>query len=303
MFELSQIRCFVAVAEELHFGKAAARLNMTQPPLSRQIQLLEHAVGTPLLFRSTRVVELTPAGRRFLHEARGLLRSAETAVLDARRVAHGHAGELAIGFTAGSSYRDVPELVARCRALLPDVDLRLREMVSQAQLEALLAGRIDLALVRPPVVQPALQWRALRRERLLAVLPQGHPYAERSTIALGALDAVDFVMYSPDEARYFYDLVSDILRRAGVRPRHVQYVSQIHTILALVRAGLGLSLVPAGTTVFHYEGVVFRELADLRPDNPVELGIVVKRDNDNPALSRLLAELALHQAVTAAPQG
>ena len=110
-------------------------------------------------------------------------------------------------------------------------------------------------------------------------------------------------MYSPDEARYFYDLVSDILRRAGVRPRHVQYVSQIHTILALVRAGLGLSLVPAGTTVFHYEGVLFRELADLRPDNPVELGIVVKRDNDNPALSRLLAELALHQAVTAAPQG
>ena len=301
MFELSQIRCFVAVAEELHFGKAAARLNMTQPPLSRQIQLLEHAVGTPLLFRSTRVVELTPAGRRFLREARALLRGAETAVLDARRVAQVHAGEIAIGFTAGSSYRDVPELVARCRALLPDVNLKLREMVSQAQLDALLAGRLDLALVRPPVVQPALQWRPLRRERLLAVLPEGHAYAERASIALEALDGVDFVMYSPDEARYFYDLVSDILRRSGVRPRHVQYVSQIHSILALVRARLGMALVPAGTTVFHYEGVVFRELVDLQPVDPVELGIVVKRDDDNPALARLLEDLDARRGVPDEP--
>ena len=293
MFELSQIRCFVAVAEELHFGKAAARLNMTQPPLSRQIQLLEHAVGTALLFRSSRVVELTPAGRRFLLEARTLLRVAETAVLDARRVAQGKAGEISIGFTAGSSYRDVPDLVERCRALLPDVTLRLREMVSQAQLEALLAGRLDLALVRPPVSQPGLLWRSIRRESLIAVLPVSHAYAQRETLRLQDLDDTDFVMYSPDEARYFYELTSDIMRRASVRPRYVQYVSQIHTILALVRAGLGVSVVPEGTTVFHYEGVVFRELVEVEPRDPVELGMVVKSDNDNPAVARLLNELAL----------
>ena len=293
MFELSQIRCFVAVAEELHFGKAAARLNMTQPPLSRQIQLLEHAVGTALLFRSSRVVELTPAGRRFLLEARTLLRVAETAVLDARRVAQGKAGEIAIGFTAGSSYRDVPELVERCRALLPDVTLRLREMVSRAQLEALLADRLDLALVRPPVSQPGLLWRSIRREPLIAVLPASHPYASRDSLRLQDLDDADFVMYSPDEARYFYELTSDIMRRASVRPRYVQYVSQIHTILALVRAGLGISVVPQGTTVFHYEGVVFRELLEVEPGDPVELGMVVKRDNDNPAVARLPDELAL----------
>ena len=298
MFELSQIRCFVAVAEELHFGKAAARLNMTQPPLSRQIQLLEHAVGTALLFRSSRVVELTPAGRRFLIEARALLRLAQTAVLDARRVAQGKAGEIAIGFTAGSSYRDVPELVERCRELLPEVTLRLREMVSQAQLEALLAGRLDLALVRPPVNQPGLRWRSIRREPLIAVLPASHAYAQRDALRLQDFDDADFVMYSPDEARYFYELTADTMRRACVRPRYVQYVSQIHTILALVRAGLGVSVVPAGTTVFHYEGVVFRELLDLDPSDPVEIGMVVKDDNDNPAVARLLDELARMPAPT-----
>lgn len=293
MFDLSQVRCFVAVAEELHFGKAAARLNMTQPPLSRQIQLLEHAVGTALLFRSSRVVELTPAGRRFLLEARSLLRLAETAVLDARRVAQGKAGEMSIGFTAGSSYRDVPELVEHCRQLLPDVSLRLREMVSHAQIEALQAGHLDIALVRPPVTQPGLLWRPIRQEELVVVLPEGHPYAQAAALRLAVFDNADFVMYSPDEARYFYDLTADILRRAEVRPRYVQYVSQIHTILALVRAKLGVSVVPAGTQVFHYEGVVFRPIQDLSPPSPVELGMVVKQDNDNPAVKRLLNELDL----------
>lgn len=293
MFDLSQIRCFVAVAEELHFGKAATRLNMTQPPLSRQIQLLEHAVGTQLLFRSSRAVELTPAGRRFLIEARALLRLAETAVLDARRVAQGKAGEISIGFTAGSSYRDVPELVEHCRRLLPDVSLRLREMVSHAQIEALQAGSLDIALVRPPVTQPGLLWRPIRKEQLVAVLPEQHAQASEAALSLATFNDADFVMYSPDEARYFYDLTADILRRAEVRPRYVQYVSQIHTILALVRARLGVSMVPMGTQVFHYEGVVFRPIRDLAPQSPVELGMVVKMDNDNPAVKYLLNELDL----------
>ena len=293
MFELSQIRCFVAVAEELHFGKAAARLNMTQPPLSRQIQLLEHAVGTQLLFRSSRVVELTPAGKHFLREARMLLRVAETAILDARRVAQGKGGELAIGFTAGSSYRDVPDLIGRCRAAIPEVNLRLREMVSHAQIDAMQSGEIDIGLLRPPVIQPGLNWKLLRKEPLVVAVPVSHRFAEHPSLSIGDLDGVDFVMYTPDEARYFYDLTSHILLNAGVRPNFVQYVSQIHTILALVRAEIGISIVPAGTDVFHYEGVVFKPLADLAPPAPVELGMAFKDSNDNPALLRLLNELEL----------
>ena len=135
MFELSQVRCFVAVAEELHFGRAAARLNMTQPPLSRQIQILERILGVKLLQRGNRLVKLTPAGQSFLTEARLILKLTESAALLARRVAEGKAGSVNIGFTAASSYSYVPELVAACRQQMPDVELILKEMVSGDQLK------------------------------------------------------------------------------------------------------------------------------------------------------------------------
>ncbi len=144
MFELSQLRCFVAVAEELHFGRAAARLNMTQPPLSRQIQILERILGVKLLQRGNRLVRLTPAGQSFLTEARLILKLTESAALLARRVAEGKAGSVNIGFTAASSYSYVPELVAACRQQLPDVELILKEMVSGDQLKRLGAGEIDI---------------------------------------------------------------------------------------------------------------------------------------------------------------
>ena len=137
MFDLNQLRCFVAVAEELHFGRAAARLNMTQPPLSRQIQVLEHIIDAPLLERTSRSVRLTPAGRSFLPEARRILKLAESASQVARRIALGKTGSLKIGFTAAAAYGFLPELVAACRAKLPEVDFSLKEMVSGDQFEAL----------------------------------------------------------------------------------------------------------------------------------------------------------------------
>ena len=133
MFDLNQLRCFVTVAEELHFGRAAARLNMTQPPLSRQIQVLEHIIDAPLLERTSRSVRLTPAGRSFLPEARRILKLAESASQVARRIALGKIGSLKIGFTAAAAYGFLPELVAACRARLPEVDFSLKEMVSGDQ--------------------------------------------------------------------------------------------------------------------------------------------------------------------------
>ena len=137
MFDLNQLRCFVTVAEELHFGRAAARLNMTQPPLSRQIQVLEHIIDAPLLERTSRSVRLTPAGRSFLPEARRILKLAESASQVARRIAMGKTGSLKIGYTAAAAYGFLPELIAACRARLPEVDFSLKEMVSGDQLEAL----------------------------------------------------------------------------------------------------------------------------------------------------------------------
>ena len=151
MFELSQLRCFVAVAEELHFGRAALRLNMTQPPLSRQIQILERVLDVTLLERSNRAVRLTPAGQRFLTDARHLLKLAESAAVLARRMANGKAGSINIGFTATSAYSYVPALVAACRRELPDIEISLKEMVSSDQLKRLDSGEIDIALLRPPI--------------------------------------------------------------------------------------------------------------------------------------------------------
>jgi DNA-binding transcriptional LysR family regulator len=150
MFDLSQLRCFVAVAEELHFGRAAQRLNMTQPPLSRQVKLLEHIIGATLLERTSRSVRLTPSGRSFLPEAKRILKMAESAAEVARRIAHGKVGSIKIGYTAVTAYSFLPRLVTACRAQFPEIDLSLKEMVSGDQIEALATGQIDIALLRQP---------------------------------------------------------------------------------------------------------------------------------------------------------
>jgi len=293
MLDLNQLRCFVAVAEELHFGRAAARLHMTQPPLSRQIQLLEHGIGTELFSRNNRVVRLTPAGRALLPEARTILRLTESAALSARRVALGTAGMLSIGFTAAAGYRYLPELIVQCREVSPDVVLNLKEMVSSAQLEALDAGRLDLAVLRPPITSDSLLSRCVVRERLIAALPETHPMAQGDPPSLQDFDHEPFVMYSPDEARYFYDLVARIFSRVGVHPQYRQHVTQVHSVLALVRAGMGAALVPESASDLRYEGIVFRPVVGLSPSRPSELYLVWRQQNDNPALPPVLAQLGV----------
>lgn len=292
MLDFHQLRCFVAVAEELHFTRAAERLHMTQPPLSRQIQLLEHSIGAPLFDRNNRVVRLTPAGRSLLPEARMILRLAENAGLSTQRVSRGEAGIVSIGFTAAAGYAFLPGAIAQWRINSPGVDLRLREMVSGAQLDALEAGRLDFGLLRPPVTREGLRSCCVVREPLVAALPESHPLARADRVRVGDFDRQPMVMFAPDEARYFYDLVTQIFSRAGVAPLYDQYVSQVHSVLALVRAGLGMALVPQAASSLRYEGILFRDLADLTPACPVELHLVWKATNDNPALPRLLDDIA-----------
>jgi len=284
--ELRQLRCFVAVADELHFGRAARRMNMTQPPLSRQVQLLEHSLGAELLARSSRSVRLTAAGQAFLVDARRLLRLAESAAEHARRIAGGQAGRLRIGFTAASAYRFLPELITALRARLPEVDLVLQEMVSGAQLEALASGQIDAGLLRPPVAQAELAALRVDAEPLLAALPARHRLARQTSVRLEDLEGLDFVMYAPHESRYFHDLLVMLFTAANVRPRFVQQLGQIHSMLAMVRAGLGVALVPAAAVALRYHDVRLRPLVLDRPA-PVELFLVWRRD----AANRLLDEL------------
>jgi DNA-binding transcriptional LysR family regulator len=287
MFELSQLRCFVAAAEELHFGKAAARLNMTQPPLSRQIQLLERAVGAALLERTSRTVRVTPAGRAFLVEARRILKLSESAALGAWRIAAGKAGSLAIGFTAAAGYAFLPKLIRLTRSRMPNVDLALKEMVSGEQVEGLLTGRIDVGLFRPPIDQRELESLCILQEPLIAAISSDDPRARQRSLRLRDFHEAPFIMYSTDGARYFHDLVAGLLNREQVSPANVHYMTQIHSILALVSSGLGAAMVPAAAQSLHFDGVTFRVIKTT-PSHPVELYLVWRKDSENAVMSQFL---------------
>lgn len=291
MFSFSRLACFIAVAEELHFGRAADRLHMTQPPLSRQIQQLETELGVQLIDRSTRSVALTPAGVAFLPEARRILQLAEGAMLTVQRVPAGDLGTVVVGFTAASAHAVLPRLLERARELLPDVKLDLREMVTAAQIEGLATGELDLGMARPPLKRPGLVSRPLLHEQLVAALPAAHPLAVLPRqLTLTDFDGQDIIMYSPVQARYFNELLISTFTIAGAAPRYVQYVTQVHTMLVLVRSGIGSALVPASAATMNPEGVVFRSVGAYR-ERPVELDAVWRGDSTNPALLRLLRDV------------
>ncbi|OLT43994.1 LysR family transcriptional regulator [Saccharomonospora sp. CUA-673] len=294
MFTIHQLRGFVAVAEEGHFGRAAQRLSMTQPPLSRQIQQLEKELRVTLIDRSGRTVRLTPAGRAFLRDARRLLNDAENATQSVRRVTDGRAGVLSLGFTATSGYGVLGTVLRAAARELPHVEIVLSELVTRDQIDRITAGTLDAGLVRPPT-PPAVESRLVRSEALMAALPVDHPLAVQDEIALSALHGADVVGYSPLEARYFYDLVVGVLGAADVRPTHVQHAHQVHTVLALVEAGMGIALVPETAARLRFEGLVFRRVRTPVAE-PVELHVAWRADNDNPAL-RTFLDLTLAENV------
>lgn len=288
--ELRQLECFVAVAEELHFGRAAARLCMTQPPLSRQIQLLEQHLGVPLLERTSRVVQLTAAGRSFLRDARHLLAFAQRSVLLARRAATGETGHITLGFTAVAGYRLMPELVMRANRVLPDVSIELREMVSGDLGRLLLTGELDVILARHIPPHPSLAHRLLEREPLVVAMPQDSSLTRYETVPLEALDQLPFILYSQSASRYFHERIVGAFGLANVHPRIVQSASQTHTVLTLVRTGLGVGIVPDSARDLRFEGVVFRPIRQKHLH--AEIFMAWRSRHDNPALAMFLDEVA-----------
>lgn len=285
-YSLEQVRGFVAVADELHFGRAAAKLKMTQPPLSRQIQKLERAVGAQLLERDNRRVTLTAAGQVFLVEARRLLALVEAAPELARRISSGYSGLVRIGFTAASAYELLGRLLNTLSRELPDLDVELSEMVTRAQIAGLINEKIDLGLARPPFDREMFDSRLLYREPLLVAAPVGHPLLALDRDARAAdVTGEPVVMHSPTEAKYFYDLVVGSVSIAPEQTVHT--ISQILTMLWLVAARRGIAFVPAAAARLPIEGVGFVRLELAAPD-PVELHLLWRRDSANPALWRVL---------------
>ncbi|MCU1433719.1 MAG: transcriptional regulator [Pseudarthrobacter sp.] len=290
MFTFDQLAGFIAVAEELHFGRAAERLNMTQPPLSRQIQKLEKTIGTELLERDNRKVQLTPAGEAFLEEARRLMALATRAPITARRIATGRSGMLRVGFTAASGFSILGPLLEEISEIIPDVDIDLQELVTGEQIQGLLSGGLDLGLARPPFDREIFDSHLLYTEPMMLAVPSGHRLADLSApIEDTDLRDEPLIMHSPTKATYFYDLVVKMLpiQHANV----VHTVSQILTMVSLVAARRGVAFVPHSATLLAIKGVEYLPLAGLESEQPVELHAIWNRKVVNPALRRLLQDL------------
>jgi DNA-binding transcriptional LysR family regulator len=287
MIELRLFRYFVAVAEALHFTRAAESLGMAQPPLSQQIKKLENEMGVQLFRRSQRKVELTEAGEVFLEQARRTLRTAEQAVEDARRAAAGRAGRLAIGMVSSATYEDlIAAVVLRFRVQCPNVELVLQELTTPQQIRLLHTREIQVGFIRPPIQDLAIALEMVKREPLLVALPAAHPLAERKQVPIAALATEPWVTLPSDLGMGFYNLVMSLCREAGFTPKVSQVATQIHTMISLVAAGLGVTLVPASVSSLRRAGVVYRKLANETP--LVETSVAYLKSAQSPVLENFL---------------
>ena len=284
--ELRQLRYFVSVAEELHFGHAARRLRIAQPALSRQIQALERELEVMLLFRNRRRVQVTPAGQVFLERSRLLLSRAEDAIVAAQRVSEGTSGSLKLGFVGSATYDAIPSILRSFHQIAPQVELTLSEMTVHGQLEALAEKRIDLGFLRLPPRTEGLVFRTVSREALLIALPSSHPLAQLPLLRLSSLAGQPFVLY-PDHPRPSWtEFIIGLCQQAGFRPTIAQRTVEIQTMLSLVAAGMGVSIVPACVSNIPRKDVVYRRLTRVRART--ELLAAYRADDTSPVLRSFL---------------
>ncbi|WP_449413449.1 LysR family transcriptional regulator [Pandoraea soli] len=297
--DLRQLRYFVAVAEERHFGRAAQRLSMTQPPLSQQIRALEASLGAPLFVRTNRSVELTAVGRQLLPEVRRILADADALPAFAQGLAHGEVGTLSLGFVSTADYGILPPLLREFGERYPRVRLQLLEATSDVQVEALMDGRIDAGLFIPPV--PAryaneLSYMPIVREPLMLALPAGRGMAvdgdnvadTRPGAAVSLADFADepLVIFPRRVAPAFYDIIMGCYAALGLTPRVGQEAIQMQTIVSLVSAGMGVALVPQSLCHLRRTGVTYRALRET--STLIETGLLWRTAEVTPVLEGFL---------------
>ena len=275
-----RLRYFMAVAEELHFGRAARRLNISQPPLSMQIRGLENELGTALFDRDRRHVALTDAGRVLLAEARKILPQWDQARTAVRRAGRGEVGRLAIGFITPVEYNLLPSLLAAFRRRYPSVLLTLREAMSDQQLNELESGVLDIGLMTAPVDRPSIASHPVWRERVIVAIPGRHRLARSPSVSVRSLIDEPFIMFPRSIAPALYDEVLQFCRRAGFSLNIVQEAAQSQTIISLVSAGIGLAILPASIRGLRRAGVAYRPIGGRAPS----VETVVAYKNDRPSL-------------------
>jgi DNA-binding transcriptional LysR family regulator len=294
--ELRHLRYFAAVAEELHFGRAARKLHISQPPLSMQIRALEAELGVKLLNRTRRHVSLTRAGAIFLQDARQILERSEQAVLTVRRAERGEIGELAVGFISVADYNLLPLVLREFRRQFPLVTLSLKELTTDAQIADLANSRIDVGFLLPPVNDAAIESVPVLREPLIVALPERHPMARRrGAIPLASLADAPFIITPRQMAPGLYDDIVSVCHAAGFSPQIAQEAIQMQTVVSLVSAEMGVALIPRSLQNLQRTGVVYKSLKDISPMS--EIHLAWRRNDTLPAL-QLFLQLARDIAAT-----
>jgi DNA-binding transcriptional LysR family regulator len=293
MIETRQIRYFVALAEHLHFGKAALALNMAQPALSQQIRQLEDELGTPLFERNTRRVTLLPAGNTFLARAQAILHELSLAVEEARDLNVGHSGSVRIGFVSTAAPRVIPELLNRLRRKYPRIHVDLYETDPLDQVQQLHWLKIDIGLMLFHPNDPALNTAVIAKNRVMVALPRKHPLAARKVIPIKELAGETFILSPKTTQPDFREFVLDLCRRHGVVPKRTQQVRLIQTALPLVAGGAGIAFMPESLEELRPRSVVFRPLAG--PEVSVPLYAVWKLGGETKVVANVLAELISKQ--------
>jgi DNA-binding transcriptional LysR family regulator len=285
LIELRHLRSFLAVAEELHFGRAAARLQMAQPPLSQQVRRLERELGVELFRRNRRHVELTPAGSALVPEARRTLAASERAIAVVAAVAAGASGRLALGFVGSLAHGVLPLLVRELRQQAPEIEIAVREANTSQQIDLLRLGLLDAGLVRPPIRAAGVEIEVVGREPLRAVLPDDHPLAGARSLPLGALRDAPFVLFPRAIGPGLYDQIVGLCRAAGFSPNVVYESGATATMVAMVEAGVGVSVLPAS-----HAGTGSARFVPLQGgDHSTEIGLAWASGGDSPIVDAVRA--------------
>lgn len=275
--ELRQLRYFLAVAQELHFGRAAERVHIAQSPLSRQIKQLEDELGAPLFIRNKHRVELSEAGRALIPEAEEILRATGQLRNSVLRAQEGMVGKLIIGYTNSAIYTDLPRILMTYRHNYPLVELVLRDnLLTPTQIEELEERRIDIGFLRPPTRSPKVELLTVTRERLIVALPTAHPLARTTRIDLSSLKDDGFICFSRNLDSALQTQIFRSCQDAGFSANVVQEVGDIPSMLMLVSSGMGVGLVPACAKNMRLQGVAFRPLVGGGP--PLEMALAWNKD-------------------------
>jgi DNA-binding transcriptional LysR family regulator len=297
--ELRHLRYFSTVATELHFRRAAEKLHIAQPPLSKQIQDLEAELGFELFNRTKRSTSLTPAGQAFLVEVTQIFQQLDRAIDIGRKTSRGELGQISIGFVGSATYNILPVMLQQFRDRYPDVQIELHELTTDRQLVWLREGRIDIGLIRPPVIDANFGSQVIFQESLVVALPTNHHLAVLNTIELSALAAERFILFPRQLAPGLYDPIIAICQAAGFSPDVVQECIQMQTIVSLVSANMGVSILPTSIQEAQRQGVVYKPIrsGSLDADKLATIAIVWRLSDDSPTMNRLL-ELTLENDVS-----